>query len=358
MLRREVMKLGGLFGLGAGTPSRFPYPDRPQPSPGLGPSAGQNIRARVVVVFGPAGSVSGVFVYSPGTTPGPGNPPIAAMSASATDPFGNDITPGDASSLGTIIAIGATPSGGTPSFIQLAPATPSAQINIGSGDPLEAVAAHIDSLISGGGASRNLNLRLTSPKAVGFPNAAASMFLASEAVDGSASPLWLVSATDGVNSSSFEVTPTGTNAIVGPFKSTAGSAASPSLISTDVWSSLGSPAIANVTVNQARYALMPFGANAVAMMCIDVALTATGAVAAGVYTFANTLPAGPPNYQFPGTYTRSFPVGFNGTITTATNNANLLVDGAGQPAPGRVRLQIPALPINTSISVTCFIPLN
>src|SRR5215831_8312493 len=108
MLRREVVKaLGSLFGLGAGTPSRFPYPDRPQPAPGLGPGGGQNVRARTVIVFGPAGTVSGVFVYAPGTTPGPGNPPIAAMTASATDPFGNDVQPGDASALGTIIAIGA-----------------------------------------------------------------------------------------------------------------------------------------------------------------------------------------------------------------------------------------------------------
>lgn len=228
------MKLGGLFGLGAGTPSRFPYPDRPQPGQGVAPSSGAVFRGRLVLVFGPSGTVSGVFVYAPGTTPGAGNTPIAAMTASATDPFGNDVTPGDASSSGTIIAIGAAPSGGTPSFVQLAPGNPASML-ISSGDSAEATAGHIDSLISGGGAARNLNLRLTSPKVTGFPSAASQVLLTSEAADGSQAPAALLQATDGVNSAALEVTPTGTVVIVGPFTSLFGSAARPSNIQTDVW---------------------------------------------------------------------------------------------------------------------------
>lgn len=80
---------GSLFGLGAGTPTRFPYPDRPQPSPGVGPSSAAVVRANQVIVFGPTGRPVGVFVYQPGTIPGPGNQPIGWVTASATDPFGN-----------------------------------------------------------------------------------------------------------------------------------------------------------------------------------------------------------------------------------------------------------------------------
>lgn len=91
MLRREVIKLGSLFGLGAGTPSRFPYPDRPQSSAGLGPSSAASVRARTIIIFGPAGAVEGLFMYAAGTIPGPGNPPVVWISESTTDPFGNSL---------------------------------------------------------------------------------------------------------------------------------------------------------------------------------------------------------------------------------------------------------------------------
>lgn len=55
--------------------------------------------ARAVVVFGPAGSVLGVYVYSPGTTPGPGNPPIMSMGNSSVDLYGNAIHPGISSQI-------------------------------------------------------------------------------------------------------------------------------------------------------------------------------------------------------------------------------------------------------------------
>jgi hypothetical protein len=65
------------------------------PSPGVQPGVSSGvIFARYVIVFGPAGTVSGIFVYAPGTTPGPGNPPIYSFGNSTTDPYGNTTTPG------------------------------------------------------------------------------------------------------------------------------------------------------------------------------------------------------------------------------------------------------------------------
>lgn len=49
--------------------------------------------ARQVIVFGPAGTPVGVFVYAPGTTPGPGNVPVASMTAGTKDPYGNTVIP-------------------------------------------------------------------------------------------------------------------------------------------------------------------------------------------------------------------------------------------------------------------------
>jgi hypothetical protein len=56
--------------------------------------------ANTVIVFGPG--TSGVFVYS--GTPGPGNPPIASMTNSSTDPFGNAVLPGVQATGGTFSA--------------------------------------------------------------------------------------------------------------------------------------------------------------------------------------------------------------------------------------------------------------
>lgn len=46
-------------------------------------------RGRLVIVFGPSGAVTGVFVYAAGTTPALGNPPIFWATSSSVDPFGN-----------------------------------------------------------------------------------------------------------------------------------------------------------------------------------------------------------------------------------------------------------------------------
>jgi hypothetical protein len=55
--------------------------------------------ARAVVIFGPTGSVLGVYVYAPGTTPAPGNPPIMSMGNSSVDLYGNAIHPGISSQI-------------------------------------------------------------------------------------------------------------------------------------------------------------------------------------------------------------------------------------------------------------------
>ncbi len=65
-------------------------------SPGLPDTAAGSVnifRGRLVIVFGPAGTVSGIFVYKQGTTPGLGNTPIVAITNSTTDPYGNTVQP-------------------------------------------------------------------------------------------------------------------------------------------------------------------------------------------------------------------------------------------------------------------------
>lgn len=76
----------GLFGLGAGTPSRFPYTDRPQSGPGIGASSGQVIRARLIIITDANG---GLFIYA--GTPRLGNPPIIWVTEATTDPYGNTL---------------------------------------------------------------------------------------------------------------------------------------------------------------------------------------------------------------------------------------------------------------------------
>jgi hypothetical protein len=93
---------------------------------GTGP-APQNvvIVGRTVIVFGPVGSVVGVFVYQAGTTPGAGNPPILSMTANTSDPFGNPVESGITSQEPSSV------------FAQLA----TGQLRLGSTNPLTEIAA-------------------------------------------------------------------------------------------------------------------------------------------------------------------------------------------------------------------------
>jgi hypothetical protein len=65
------------------------------PTPGVQPGTTQPVViANLVIIFGPTGKISGLFVYQPGTTPAAGNPPIAWIAAASADPYGNTIQPG------------------------------------------------------------------------------------------------------------------------------------------------------------------------------------------------------------------------------------------------------------------------
>jgi hypothetical protein len=72
-----------------GLPARRPDQDRDYPPAGVQPGSYSGIiRARVIII---SGTGSGLFVYE--GLPGPGNPPVASITESATDPFGNAVTP-------------------------------------------------------------------------------------------------------------------------------------------------------------------------------------------------------------------------------------------------------------------------
>jgi len=191
---------------------------------------------RLVLVFGPSGTVSGVFVYKPGTTPGPGNTPIAALTASPTDPFGNTIRPGDAPASGTIISIGSPPPGGTPSFVQLGQAT----LFLGTGDPAEATPGEVLNQITDvGGGVHVLSSTFRAPRVTGEnANAFASVVLSSPPSDLSTGPGTSMVCSDGTTTAALNVTPTGISAGNVPFSATAGTNAKPSLVTSDSWQTI------------------------------------------------------------------------------------------------------------------------
>lgn len=130
--------------------------------------------AQVVIVQG-NGEV-GIFVYKAGTVPGPGNPPILAMSSSPTDPFGNSIRPNDSAAAGSLIALG--PAG---SYVQLV-AGISADLLLGTGDPAETSSGAVFSEIVGSGPARYFATVLEAP--ANAPSGIGTLFLASGTVDG------------------------------------------------------------------------------------------------------------------------------------------------------------------------------
>jgi len=240
--RRAVLKGGGaLFGLGKPTPSRFPYAGRPQPGTGVAPSSGQVFRGRLVIVFGPAGQVEGVFVYAPGTTPAAGNPPVVALTQSNTDPFGNSVRPGDANPGGTLIAIGTVTAGGTAQYVQTDPgdATHHPSIRFGTGDSAETTPGKV-TVTSPGGSSvtRVMQFILNAPVFSTGSFSGAQMTLTSASEDGTTtqpSIALLASAVGGGTTTTVTVAPTGASVTGGPFTSTAGTAANPTLVETDGW---------------------------------------------------------------------------------------------------------------------------
>lgn len=70
-----------------------PRPDQgfaPSGSP-MAPGSQATVRARLVLIYGPSGAITGLFMYAAGTTPGPGNQPTVAVTEQSTDPYGNPI---------------------------------------------------------------------------------------------------------------------------------------------------------------------------------------------------------------------------------------------------------------------------
>jgi hypothetical protein len=243
--RRELVKgAAGMFGLGKPDPSKFPYAGRPQPSPGIGPSQGTQVRARTVIVFGAGG---GVFVYS--GTPGPGNL-IASLTNAATDPFGNPTKPQSAV-YGT---------DGT--YVQMQAGAP-ASLFIGSGDSAEATAARLLTQVSGAGVTRRIVTTLRAPRVSGESvSAACSILLFSESADLTLPAFLSMVVTDdaGVNTSAYNQTPNGFAFGNQPVTSTGGTPANPTLVTTDTWHDMSGDLLNGWTVTggqRARYMLMP-----------------------------------------------------------------------------------------------------
>lgn len=150
---------------------------------------------------------TGFYFYS--GTPAAGNL-ITAISTAATDPLGNDLSPGDGSALGTFLTLGGTPPGGTPSYLQLVPGSPKAFIGIGTGDPAEASPGKITSTVLGAGGTRAIDTALTAPRVTGqAAGANAQLLLESASPDLTAPPDLVLSASDGTVTSSISITPAG-----------------------------------------------------------------------------------------------------------------------------------------------------
>lgn len=205
----------GLFGLGTGTPSRFPYPDRPQSGPGLGAGQGQNVRARFVIIFGNTG---GLFVYS--GTPAFGNLITTITATSGTDPYGNAY-------LGGI--------------------TEYASIGVSGYEAMQHTATGLIAYVSPGGA--------------GGPYGVVASFQQSGGVFTLAAPLIVTGAVTAIG----------------------GTAANPTVITTDTWQTLA-PINGWANVTTLKYTLLPD-------RMVMVAGVITSAGAAGNPIFAN-LPAG------------------------------------------------------------------
>jgi hypothetical protein len=363
---------------------------RPQNAPGVQqtpigvqPGSPAITVAHIIIVSGPGG---GVFIYS--GTPGAGNPPVAWISNGTTDPYGNAlpngaelgiagtgvftagntlITPSGefiysgTPALGNLV-ISLTPAAGTDSLgnvykadftvygsngtsVQVLAGTP-ASVRIGTGDAAETTPGLISTVIQGSGPTRSLGMILQSPIISGAPSAFAQLQMLSPSADLTTLPVALeLTVSDGVNVAGLQVIPTNWN-FTQSITATGGTPANPTLITTDSWNSLGAlGAGSGYTVTRGRYQLTNDGRTEV-----DISLTAGAATVAGVYLFANTMPASP-NYR--PINNRSYPMGWNGSVTAGMNFPSLRVG-----SNGTVNLQLPALPNGTVVSCTQRIPVN
>jgi hypothetical protein len=318
---------------------------------GLGVQPGTSsavVIANKVIVFGTG---DGVFVYT--GKPALGNPPIAWMGSGLADPYGNTLP----STTG--VAGGGTFSAGnqviTPSGIFTYPGTPGpgglAQSVVPGAvavtDPYgNAALPGFTTYEQSGGTWYAMNI-LASQMVIWTAASSAGPYAQS-----AAGLFFLTGANTFINALSGHKIELSAPVIAdfafqcaGPVTATAGTAAAPTLITTDTWHTLGAlGAGSGYTVNNARYQLTTDG-----FAEIDINLTAGAATVAGVYPFANVLPA-----AYRPLLTCSYPMGWNGTVTAGMNFPSLRVS----TGTGTVNLQLPALPNSTVISCTQRIPLN
>jgi hypothetical protein len=100
MISRRAFGIGVMAMAGDKLVAPLNAPPGVTPASGVQPGVSTGVEyARIVIVFGPSGSVSGVFVYPLGTTPGAGNPPVESVSNASRDPYGNAINPGISSQV-------------------------------------------------------------------------------------------------------------------------------------------------------------------------------------------------------------------------------------------------------------------
>lgn len=274
----------------------------------------------------------GIFLYN--GTPGLGNLAIAITPTFGTDQFGNNHGIGF-SSFGPPFSTTQINAAGIGMFIGVNPVIEITDQGLFFYLPSGGAGNLVASISQGGGidsyGNHYLAGNVTYTAALASANSTASMSYYS----GSQSAGWTYIGTLG--------------AIPGqglysdaPYSNTAGTAANPTHITTDIWHTLGAlSGTSGYTVNQARYTLTTDG-----FYEVDIVLSATATATAGSYTFANSLPAGPLN-------ARSYPLGYNGAQTTGTSFPSVRIGGAGS-----VVVQIPALPTGTVLSATQRIPVN
>lgn len=111
-------------------------------------------------------STSGFFQYA--STPAAGNPPILAITTASTDPFGNNIKPGDSNVASVLTLLGPTPVGGTQSFIEFLATAGLLQLLMGTGDTAEITPGAVLAQITNSGGARQLQINLASPQFGGF----------------------------------------------------------------------------------------------------------------------------------------------------------------------------------------------
>lgn len=145
--------------------------------PDVAAGARNVVRARQVIVSGPAGTVTGVFVYATGAVPGAGTGPVVAITNQSKDPFGNSVNPGDSVAGASMIVLGTAGS-----YAQTVVSAGLAELLLGTGDVAESAGGQLQTAIVGAGGTRQLQTFVSSPTPqLGNP---AIVVMQSDSIDG------------------------------------------------------------------------------------------------------------------------------------------------------------------------------